>query len=66
MTLVAITGIEDSLCPGVREGVTTYQSWALATLTLTTDPTSRPPLDRKPDTSGKRLFTADVVKMILG
>jgi len=37
-----------------------------APLALATDPTSRPLLDRRPDTHGTRLLTADMVKMILG
>ena len=37
-----------------------------AALALTTDPASRSLLDRKPDTRGKRLVTADMIKMILG
>ena len=37
-----------------------------ATLALITDPTSRSLLDKRPDTRGMRLLTADMVKMILG
>ncbi|KAF9644891.1 Ca-transporting ATPase, partial [Thelephora ganbajun] len=37
-----------------------------AALALATDPASRSLLDRKPDTRGTRLFTADMIKMILG
>ena len=37
-----------------------------AALALTTDPASKSLLDRKPDTHGMRLFTADMIKMILG
>ena len=37
-----------------------------AALTLATDPASVSLLDRKPDTRGTRLFTADMIKMILG
>ena len=37
-----------------------------ATLTLATDPASKSLLDRKPDAHGTRLFTADMIKMILG
>jgi Ca2+-transporting ATPase len=37
-----------------------------AALALTTDPASESLLDRKPDTRGARLFTADMIKMILG
>ena len=35
-----------------------------AALALATDPATK--LDRKPDTHGTRLFTADMIKMILG
>ena len=37
-----------------------------AALALATDPASESLLDRKPDTHGTRLFTADMIKMILG
>ena len=37
-----------------------------AALALATDPASISLLDRKPDTRGTRLFTADMIKMILG
>ena len=37
-----------------------------AALALATDPASVSLLDRKPDTRGTRLFTADMIKMILG
>ena len=37
-----------------------------AALALATDPASRSLLDRKPDTRGTRLFTAEMIKMILG
>ncbi|KAF9647966.1 calcium-translocating P-type ATPase [Thelephora ganbajun] len=37
-----------------------------AALALATDPVSRSLLDRKPDTRGARLLTADMIKMILG
>ncbi|KAF9778977.1 Ca-transporting ATPase [Thelephora terrestris] len=37
-----------------------------AALALATDPASKSLLDRKPDTRGTRLFTADMIKMILG
>ena len=37
-----------------------------AALALATDPASRSSLDRKPDTRGTKLFTADMIKMILG
>ena len=37
-----------------------------AALALTTDPASISLLDRKLDTRGTRLFTADMIKMILG
>jgi len=39
---------------------------SFAALALTTGPASKSLLDRNPDTHGKRLFTADMVKMILG
>jgi len=39
---------------------------AFAALALATDPASKSLLDRKPDTHGTRLFTADMIKMILG
>ena len=37
-----------------------------AALALATDPASESLLDRMPDTRGTRLFTADMIKMILG
>ena len=37
-----------------------------AALALATDPASEALLDRKPDTRGARLFTADMIKMIIG
>ena len=37
-----------------------------AALALATDPATKSLLDRKPDTHGTRLFTADMIKMILG
>jgi len=37
-----------------------------AALALATDPTTKSLLDRKPDTHGTRLFSADMIKMILG
>lgn len=37
-----------------------------AALALATDPASESLLDRKPDTRGTRLFTADMIKMIIG
>ena len=37
-----------------------------AALALATDPASESLLDRKPDTRGTRLFTVDMIKMILG
>jgi magnesium-transporting ATPase (P-type) len=37
-----------------------------AALALATDPASKSLLDRKPDTHGTKLFTADMIKMILG
>lgn len=37
-----------------------------AALALATDPTSKSLLDRKPDIHGTRLFTANMIKMILG
>lgn len=37
-----------------------------AALALATDPASESLLDRKPDIHGTRLFTADMIKMILG
>ena len=37
-----------------------------AALTLATDPASKSLLNRKPDTHGTRLFTAEMIKMILG
>jgi len=44
--------------------IDTMQSFAA--LALTTGPASRSLLERKPDVHGKRLFTADMIKMILG
>jgi len=38
---------------------------AFAAFALTTDPASKSLLDRKPDTRGMRLFTADTIKMTL-
>ena len=37
-----------------------------AALALATDPATKPLLDRKLDTHGTQLFTADMIKMILG
>ena len=44
--------------------IDTMQSFAA--LALTTGPASRSLLERKADAHGKRLFTADMIKMILG